>query len=202
MLVKLINHCLKKYFDRDPEVAGRLQALEGKNLVFHLTDLKKEFLVAPGQEGVVVVDHIENESIEITARVQADVVTLLNIALGAKYQPLLENGSVYVQGDFEAVRQMGRIFRDVEIDWEEIAAPCVGDVLAHQLGTCLGHASSYKRRSIKNFLLDVSEYLQEESRVMPARAEIERFLKDATSLETDIGHLEARIDRLGKTDRR
>ena len=202
MLVKLINYSLKKHFDRDPEVAGQLQALEGKNLVFHLTDLKREFLVTPGQGGVVVAEHSDDESFEITARVHADVVTLLNIALGAKYQPLLENGSVHVQGDLEAVRLMGRIFLAVEIDWEEIATPYVGDVLAHQFGMWLGHASSYKHRSIKNFLLDVSEYLQEESRVMPARAEIERFLRDATSLETDIGHLEARIDRLDKTDRR
>ncbi len=202
MLVKLINCSLKKHFDRDPEVAGQLRALEGNNLVFHLTDLKKEFRVVPGQGGVVVAEHLDDESFEITATVHADVVTLLSITLGAKYQPFLENGSVHVQGDLEAVRQMGRIFLAVEIDWGEIVAPYVGDVLAHQFGMWLGHASSYKRRSIKNFLLDVSEYLQEESRVMPARAEIERFLRDATSLETDIGHLEARIDRLDKTDRR
>ncbi len=202
MLAKLINCSLKKHFDRDPEVAGQLHALEGKNLTFYLTDLNKEFLVTPGQGSVMVAEHSDHDTSEIAARVHADTMTLLSIACGAQYQPLLENGSVHVQGDLEAVRQMGRIFRAVEIDWEEIAAPYVGDLLAHQFGVWLGRADSYKRRSIKNFLLDVSEYLQEESRVMPARAEIERFLRDSTSLETDIGHLEARIDRLDKTDRR
>lgn len=202
MLAKLINYSLKKHFDRDPEVAGQLQALEGKYLTFYLTDLNKEFLVTPGHGSVVVAEHSDHDTYEITARVHADAMTLLSIACGAQYQPLLENGSVHVQGDLEAVRQVGRIFRAVEIDWEEIVAPYVGDLLAHQFGVWLGRANSYRRRSIKNFLLDVSEYLQEESRVMPARAEIDRFLKDANSLETDIGHLEARIDRLGKTDRR
>ncbi len=202
MLAKLINHSLKKHFDRDPEVAGQLQALEGKNLIFYLTDLNKEFLVTPGQASVAVAEHFDHDTLEITARVHADAMTLLGIACGVRYQPLLENGSVHVQGDLEAVRQMGRIFRAVEIDWEEVVAPCVGDLLAHQFGMWFGRANSYRRRSVKNFLLDVSEYLQEESRVVPARAEIERFLKDASSLETDIGQLEARIDRLGKTDRR
>ena len=201
MLVKQINCFLKKYFDHDPEVAGQLQELQGKNLILSLADLKKEFLVTSEQEQIVVAEHLDNRSFEIAARVDTDVMTLMSIAFGAKYQPLLEDGTIHVQGDPEVVKQMGMILTSVEIDWEEIAAFYVGDLLAHQFGMWFGRASRYKRRSIKNFFLDVSEYLQEESQVMPARAEIERFLSDTVSLDSDIGHLEARIDRLDNTKR-
>ena len=201
MPLKLINSFLKKYFDQDPEVAGRLQSLQGKHVILSLTDLNKELLVTSEQERIVVAEHLDYDSCEVDATVHTDVMTLLCIALGAKYQPHLEDGSVHVQGDLEVAKQMGRILASVEIDWEEIAAFYVGDTLAHQFGMLLGRAGKYKRRSIKNFFLDVSEYLQEESQVMPAKAEIVRFLSETETLDADIGHLEDRIDRLGKTKR-
>jgi ubiquinone biosynthesis protein UbiJ len=45
------------------------------------------------------------------------------------------------------------------------------------------------------------EYLQEESRDVPSRYEIERFAKRVNELRDDVDRLAARIGRLGKTPR-
>ncbi len=196
MLIRLINCFLQKHFDSDPEVAKQLCELEGRNLVLNLTDLKKEFLVTPRQASVVVAEHCDDGSAEIAARVEADVPALLRGMLGAKCPSMLEDGTLLVQGDLELVRQIGSIFGAVDTDWEEVAATYLGDLPAHQLGLRLRRVIEYQSRSLENFRLDVREYLQEESRVMPAPVEVERFLEDTEALDADIDRLEARICRL------
>ncbi len=196
MLIRLINFLVRKYLDCDPEAAQRLSALEDKNLLLRLTDMEKEFLVALRQDGITITEHSDDGPVEVAARVEADVLVLLRVARSKQCQSMLDDGTLLVQGDSGLVRQIGSVFAAVEIDWEEVAAAYMGDLVAYQVGVWLRRVKEYRHRSFENFRMDVSEYLQEESRVVPTRVEMERFLNDADELEAGIGDLEARVRRL------
>ncbi|MCY4642426.1 MAG: SCP2 sterol-binding domain-containing protein [Gammaproteobacteria bacterium] len=196
MLIRLINFLVRKYLDCDPEVAQRLSAFEDKNLLLRLTDMEKEFLVALRQDGITITEHSDDGPVEVAARVEADVLVLLRVARSKQCQSMLDDGTLFVQGDSGLVRQVGSVFAAVEIDWEEVAAAFAGDLPAYQVGVWLRRVKEYRHRSFENFRMDVSEYLQEESRVVPTRVEMERFLNDADELEASIGYLEARVRRL------
>lgn len=197
MLLKFINNSIKKYFDSDPEVADQLHELEGQQLLLKLTELKKEFLITPIDSSIIVTEYQDNEAIkEITTTIHANVITLLRLALGADYQSMLNDATLKIDGDVELANRLRTIFIKVDIDWEEVASKYVGDSLAYQLGVVARRTKSYKQRSVENFRLDVSEYLQEESRIVPTRVEIERFLNDVDTLDADIDRLEARMRRL------
>jgi ubiquinone biosynthesis protein UbiJ len=43
---------------------------------------------------------------------------------------------------------------------------------------------------------NIREYLQEESRDVPSRYEVDRFVSDVNALRDDVDRLEARINRL------
>ncbi len=196
MLIRLINFLVRKYLDCDPEAAQRLSAFEDKNLLLRLTDMEKEFLVALRQDGITITEHSDDGPVEVAARVEADVLVLLRVARSKQCQSMLDDGTLLVQGDSGLVRQIGSVFAAVEIDWEEVAAAYMGDLVAYQVGVWLRRVKEYRHRSFENFRMDVSEYLQEESRVVPTRVEMERFLNDADELEAGIGDLEARVRRL------
>ena len=197
MLLKLINNSIKKYFDSDPEVAAQLHELEGQQLLLELTDLKKEFLITPIGSSIIVTEYQDDDSVkESTTTFHANVVTFLRLALGADYQSMLNDATLKIDGDVELANRLRTIFKKVDIDWEDIASKYVGDSLAYQLGVAARRAKSYKQRSVENFRLDVSEYLQEESRIVPTRIEIDRFLNDVDILDADIERLEARMRRL------
>ena len=199
MLLKLINNSIKKYFDSDPEVAAQLHELEGHQLLLELTDLKKEFLITPIDSSIIVTEYQNDEAVkEITTTIHANVITFLRLALGADYQSMLNDATLKIDGDVELANRLRTIFTKVDIDWEEVASKYVGDSLAYQLCIVARRTKSYKQRSFENFRLDVSEYLQEESRIVPTRVEIERFLNDVDTLDADIDRLEARLRRLGK----
>ena len=201
MLVRLINLVLQKYLDCDPEVAQRLHGLEGTNLVFRLKDLDQAFLVVPRQAGIDVEEYHGESSGEIAAWVETDTQGLARAVLCKACESMLDDGFLHVvQGDPEPVRQLGTVLDAVEMDWEELASAYLGDLPAHQLGLWLRRARQYRRRSLGNFMSDVSEFLQEESRVLPARAEVERYLEDAKELDESIARLETRIRHLTEAD--
>lgn len=206
MFLKLINSALQKYLDSDPEIAAELNAFEGQCLLVYLTDIKKEFLVTPIQSGIVVSEYVvdteaaEASELNITTTIHSNIVSLarmgLKMDLGDGYQSMLTSGALKIEGDVELASQLRSVFMQVDIDWEEIASKYVGDAVAYQVGLFVNRFKAYKNRSVDNFRLDVSEYLQEESRIVPTKVELERFMSQVDNLDANVQRLEARIQRL------
>ena len=202
MLINLINNALKKYLDSDPEIAAKLSKFKGQCLLVHLTDIEKEFMVMPVNSGVVVSEHIvdedasEESELNIAAIIHSNIISLARMGLGAEYQSMLSSGALKIEGDVEFANQLRSIFMQVDIDWEEVASKYVGDSVAYQVGLVVNKFKNYKKRSADNFRLDVSEYLQEESRILPTKVELDRFMSDVDDLDADVQRLEARIQRL------
>jgi len=204
MLLKLINNALQKYLDSDPEISTKLNEFEGQCLLVHLTDIEKEFLVTPIQAGMVVSEHMvnedaENDALQISTTIHSNIISLIRMGLGAEYQSMLNSGALKIEGDVELANQLRSIFMQVDIDWEEVASKYVGDSVAYQVGLFVNKFKNYKSRSVDNFRLDTSEYLQEESRILPTKVELDRFMNGVDDLDANVQRLEARIQRLINT---
>ena len=199
MLLNLINNAVQKYLDNDPEIASQLDQYESKRLLVHLTDIDKEFVVTPGSSSIAVSEYVvdEEESTQtFTTTVHSNIFSLVRMGLGADYQAMLNNGSLKIEGDVEFANQLYSIFKEVDIDWEEVASKYVGDSVAYQLGVFAKRIRNYSKRSADNFRMDVSEYLQEESRILPTKVEINRFMSDVDEFDAHVQRIEARIQRL------
>lgn len=202
MLLNLINRALKKYLDSDPEISAKLNNYAGQSLLLHLTDIEKKLLVTPVQAGIEVSELSEEDSAlyaderEIVTTIHSNIVSLARMGLGAEYQSMLSSGALKIEGDVEFANQLRSIFMQVDVDWEEIASKYVGDSVAYQVGLFVNRFKNYKSRSVDNFRLDISEYLQEESRIVPTKVELDRFMSDVDHLDANVQRLEARIQRL------
>jgi ubiquinone biosynthesis protein UbiJ len=116
---------------------------------------------------------------------------------GADVRPeLFGSGDLEISGDVELGRRFQRTMEDLEIDWEERLARIVGDVAAHELGNLLRGARAWQARSLHSLGEDLSEYLQEEARVLASRNRVEAFLREVDRVCTDADRLEARLRRL------
>jgi ubiquinone biosynthesis protein UbiJ len=72
----------------------------------------------------------------------------------------------------------------------------VGDVTAHQIGNLVRTASGWGRKAAATLAANVSEYLQEESRDLVTRTELEEFLSAVDELRESADRLQARLERL------
>jgi ubiquinone biosynthesis protein UbiJ len=81
-------------------------------------------------------------------------------------------------------------------DLEEHAARWLGDVPAHALGEAARAAGAWLGRAARALRADTAEFLQEESRALPAPLEAQAFYADVERLRDDVERAAARLSRL------
>lgn len=188
-----VEAAVNRYLDLDPLSRGRLQALEGRVIAVELADSTLELYFLPGADGMQILEHYEGQA---DTRLRGNVFGLTELALGRDRERALFSGDVVIEGDMELGQRFQELLAGVRIDWEEHLSHLVGDVAAHQVGNLARGARGVGHQAAETLASDLSEYLQEEARLLPARIEIENFMNDVDSLRLDSDRLEARIRRL------
>ena len=105
-----------------------------------------------------------------------------------------------IRGDAEIASRYRELFALARPDFEEELSRLVGDVPARRLSQFAGAAFSWVRKSGRTAGQNLAEYLQEESRDLVNRAELEEFLlgvdqsrEMADRIEIRLAHLERRL---------
>lgn len=100
------------------------------------------------------------------------------------------------RGDVHTVQAVRDFFSGLEVDWEAQLARVLGDIPAHELGRVLRGLGRWGGEVLESARLNLGEYLTEEGRLLPPRAEVRGFVADVTVLRQDADRLAAHIARL------
>ncbi|MCZ8131063.1 MAG: SCP2 sterol-binding domain-containing protein [Steroidobacteraceae bacterium] len=98
-----------------------------------------------------------------------------------------------ISGDAEVAQAFEKLLRHARPDLEEELARLVGDVPARQAARAARGFAEWGRTVADTFVRNVGEYLQEEGRDVPARAEAEQFYADVDRTREDADRAEARL---------
>jgi ubiquinone biosynthesis protein UbiJ len=109
----------------------------------------------------------------------------------------LRDGSLELTGDAHKAERFQRLLAFAKPDVEEEFSSVVGDAAAHRLGEIARGLGDWGRNARSTMGANVREYLQEESRDVPSRYEMEGFAADVGTLRDDVDRLEARIRQFG-----
>jgi len=186
-LESLINQALRF----DPATQQRLNALAGKSLFIETQSPAISVMVQIRENRIRLLAETDQKP---HATIEAESVALLKLALSK--QPQLIGGPLRVHGQVQLIEQLHSIAKQLDIDWEEPLAMLWGDVAGHQLGQQLRGLFSFAQKTAKTFLMNSSEYLQEEQELLPVRWEINEFIQESEDLRADVERLEARLQRL------
>jgi ubiquinone biosynthesis protein UbiJ len=126
--------------------------------------------------------------------------SLFRLAVIHSGDQLFDSG-VEFHGDTEKGERFRDILASVDIDWEELLSRLMGDSIAHQIGNVARSVTAAASRGLTSLEKDVSEYLREESRLVPTAIEVDNLLEEIDTLRLDTDRLEARIQRLEKLHR-
>ncbi len=184
---------LNRYLDLDPVVHERLAELDGRLIALQLNGLDLRILLRAGREGISVL----NDSGQTADTVlHGGPLGMTRLGLGGNTAGTLFSGAVEIEGDVETGQAFKAILDEMEIDWEEQLSRLTGDVMAHQLGNVARRSGSLLAHGRNTLMQDLSEYLQEELSVLPARIEVDNFIDDVSRLGMAMDRLEARLARL------
>jgi ubiquinone biosynthesis protein UbiJ len=177
----------------DPAARSRLSTLDGRIIALHLRIPELTFMLRV-EDGRIAVVH--GEDLQPDTVLHGTPLGMLQLGLGSDSAGTLFSGDVEISGDVETGQAFKAILDEIEIDWEEQLSHVTGDVIAHQLGNLARKTGEWLRHGRETLQADVGEYLQEESRVLPSRIEIENFIADVGAIAMDVERLEARLQRL------
>ncbi len=101
-----------------------------------------------------------------------------------------------LSGDLEVAERYARMLKLARPDLEEEVAKWLGDLPAHALGEAARGARAWLARAGAALRMNAAEYLQEESRALPAPLEAQAFYGDVERLRDDVERAAARLARL------
>ena len=185
----VFNHCLAF----DSLSRQRFSALQGRVIAIELSDLAVQIYLCPEVDEVKILSTHEG-SAEVT--LQGTLLAFSRMSMTDDSAESLFSGEITLIGDTALGQRFGEIIKEMAIDWEEMASRLMGDVLAHKLGGLLRGGIAWSRDNLNSGQQTLAEYLQEELRLLPVKAEVEPFLEGVHTLRNDLDRIEARIKRL------
>jgi ubiquinone biosynthesis protein UbiJ len=192
MILAGLEITLNRYLGLDPDAMARLGPLTGKVIDVELRGMGITLHMAPHGGGIQL---LHDYAAEADAVISGTPLSLARVGLGRERR-LLFAGEVEIRGDVTVGQRFEAVLRDIDIDWEEQLSRLVGDVAAHQVGNLVRDGLSWGAKTLETLGRDISEYLQEESRHLPQRDEVDRFLAAVDVLRNDVERLDVRVKRL------
>jgi len=101
-----------------------------------------------------------------------------------------------ISGDAELAARYRELFALARPDFEEELSRLVGDLPARRLSMAAQGAMGWLEKLGRTARQNVAEYLQEESRDLAARPEVEEFVRGVDGLRDTAERVEARLTRL------
>ena len=189
---------LNKLFSMDLETFDRLQRFKGRIIAFHITDLEQTLYFFPDQQGIQIVSHYEGDADTV---ISGSLMAFARMAMAdekAKTSAVFK-GDITIAGDIALGQHFQSLFKHLDIDWEEHLSRITGDVVAHSLGNMARGFLGWGKNTFNSLTMDVSEYVQYESRDIASGPEINHFNTQIDKIRSDVDRAEARINRLSET---
>jgi len=188
-LLQPVARLLNKNIGESTAAREQCERLDGKVVAIRVRDTALASYFA-----------VDNETVSLSAEHDAepDVVitgSLVTLAL-LSGEDSLRDGSLDLTGDAATAQAFQQLLTHAKPDVEEELSGVIGDTAAHTLGKFARGVGRWARQTRSIMRDNIREYLQEESRDVPSRYEVERFSKDINVLRDDVDRLAARVDRL------
>lgn len=172
------------------DATRRCRALQGRSFRIELDGLGLGLTLVSQGDAVALSDAAEAD-----ARLSGSPGALARLAATGD-EALLRSRAVRIGGDPLVARDFRDLIAIAAPDFEEELAHRIGDVAARQVGNFVRGVSGWGRDAADRLSHTVAEYLQEESRDLPARAEVEAFLDGVDETAAAVARLEASLRRL------
>lgn len=195
---ELVEAAINTYVALDPELQKGLAELAGKRVEISIKGTAFTFHLRFETDGVRLLAQTEQPA---DVMVEATPFALLRLLTVTGEGNSLAGSEIAVQGEVADAQRIRSLLSRRHVDAEELLARVLGDVAAHQVGNFVRSLVDAGRRTTGALLQDLGEYLSEESRISPSRAELDALTSAVESLRDDAERLDKRILRLQQRSR-
>lgn len=195
LLVSTLESALNRYLSLDQNLEQYLEPLAGKVIAIHITPFNETLFLCPSRQRIQI---LESYPDKVDARLSGSLVALGLMSLSAKPMRSLHNGIVRIEGDTLLAQKLQRVFEKLDINPEANLARYTGNAFAQRATGLMRNSRDWSQQTYTSFRLNLEEFLQEETRDLPAKAEAEQVFQAIDDSCCDLDRLNARVERLSK----
>jgi len=167
--------------------------LEGKIISMKIKDTEHHINFIVTENKLRTYNDNDDHDVQITA-------SLLTFTSLIKNNPedAVRDGLLNFQGDIGTGQKFQQLMRYTKPDIEEELSFLVGDLAAHSIGN-VNSKISYWMNDSKNIIeQNISEYLQEEKKVLPSQYEFNKFQTAVSKLRDDVDRIEIKFKKFNQ----
>ena len=193
LLMSALEAAFNKFLEMDQNSAVFLAPLSGKIIAMTLLPFNETIYLCPTSDSIQLLDYSPNQP---DTQLTGSVFAFGLMGLSSKPMRSIFSGEVKIEGDMQTGRKFQELFAKLDINLEQQLARYTGDTIAHNISQFFRAGQNWSKESIETFRLNASEFLQEETRDLPAVPEADLFYAQVDELRTDFDRLQSRVERL------
>jgi ubiquinone biosynthesis protein UbiJ len=190
MLLRPLEFALNQALTADADSQAKLQQFEKRSIHLDITDFQVSVLIQFAATQLRLADGRDQTA---DLMIAADSAALIKVAGNPEN---LFSAQIKILGDVQFAKQLQDWLDGFDFDWEAQLARVTGDTLAYPLAQGIRQGFNWLKSSADSVQQSLAEYLREESRILPDKAETTRFMQQVDRLQADVDRLAARIQRL------
>jgi ubiquinone biosynthesis accessory factor UbiJ len=195
LLSTVLEAALNRYLALDNNIEDLLLPLKGKIIALTIQPFNETLYLCPTNDSIQIIDQITGQP-DTTISGSAWALGLMGVS--AKPMRSVFSGEIKIEGDIQTGKQFQAVFKKLDIDLEGLLAQYTGQDIASKISQFFRSGQEWGKETVETFKLNTAEFLQEETRDLPTKPEIDIFYHQVDELRTACDRVESRIDRLGK----
>ena len=186
----VIEEAINSYIGVDVDLYQKLGILEGRVIAIEIIPLTDTFYFFFKNNRVEV--KINRNNIHTDIFIKGSPI-LLSKAIFSSASTRSMNG-IEIRGDAEVARTFSELLSNIDIDWEEYFSQYIGDVAAYNIGLMFTELNNWIKYAKNSFIDNLSDYINEETDLLPSKGDIENFISQVDQLRDSIDRLDARLN--------
>lgn len=193
LTLKALEKAINTALSLDEVACYKVQELSGKILGITIMPLNVKIFLGFGEKISVLANYEDIPD----ALIQSNPMGLIRLSLlpASKVRSLF-NDEIKITGDVELGQKIKLIFDELDLDWEGHLAHFTGDIVAYQIGSFVKKGLSFANRTTNSLQRNLTEYLQEEIKLVPGKEELEDFFSDIDELALKVERIAAHLEYL------
>lgn len=169
----------------DPDIEQHLKSLQHKNISVICTDFPAHNIYVSFEDSRILLSSSAPKKLDLC------LSSTLNGYI--KFALFKDRNEIQLSGSIALAETLQKLFSNLNIDWEEELSKYSGDIIAYQVMLKFQQLKAYTADAAPALQEMITEYLQEESGLLPTNYEIQQFMQEVDELRFAVDRLEAKV---------
>ena len=108
----------------------------------------------------------------------------------------LHDPDIELSGDVQLIQRLQRALKQLDIDWQDLLGPVIGDITTRAAATGWHHSRDSAMHASRALKRDITDFVQEEAALTPTRQQARYFTTELDALRLRVDRLQARVRQL------